>query len=105
MKMRSRVSFNYMDTSLFYVYILECSDKTLYTGWTKNIEKRIQEHNHGKVGARYTRSRRPVKPVYIEVLFNIIGRFKTRSPDQEIVPHTKTTVIERQSPFFVICPL
>ena len=56
-----------MDISLFYVYILECSDNTLYTGWTKNIEKRIQEHNHGKAGARYTRSRRPVKPVYIEV--------------------------------------
>ena len=49
----------------YYVYILECSDKTFYTGWTKNIEKRIQEHN-GKDGAKYTRSRRPVKLVYAE---------------------------------------
>jgi len=50
----------------YYVYILECSDKTLYTGWTKNLEKRIQEHNNGKDGAKYTRTRRPVRLVYTE---------------------------------------
>jgi putative endonuclease len=50
----------------YYVYILECSDRTLYTGWTHDIENRIKEHNNGKNGARYTRSRRPVKLVYIE---------------------------------------
>ena len=44
---------------LYYVYILECADKTLYTGWTVNIEKRLAEHNQGK-GAKYTRSRCPV---------------------------------------------
>ncbi len=49
-----------------YVYILECSDATFYTGSTGNIEKRIQEHNSGKAGAKYTRSRRPVKLVYLE---------------------------------------
>jgi putative endonuclease len=49
-----------------YVYILECSDKTLYTGITNNIEKRIHEHNNTRTGARYTRSRRPVRLVYAE---------------------------------------
>lgn len=49
-----------------YVYILECSDKTLYTGWTVNIENRVQEHNSGKYGAKYTQSRRPVRLVYFE---------------------------------------
>ncbi len=49
-----------------YVYIVECSDKTFYTGSTGNIEKRIQEHNSGKAGAKYTRSRRPVTLVYLE---------------------------------------
>ncbi len=49
-----------------YVYILECSDKTLYTGTTNNIEKRIQEHNNTRTGAKYTRARRPVKLVYVE---------------------------------------
>jgi len=49
-----------------YVYIVECSDRTLYTGSTGDIEKRIREHNSTRAGARYTRSRRPVKLVYVE---------------------------------------
>ncbi len=48
-----------------YTYILECSDKTLYTGWTNNIEKRLKTHLAGK-GAKYTRCRLPVKIVYLE---------------------------------------
>lgn len=48
-----------------YTYILECKDGTLYTGWTKNIQKRLIEHNTGR-GAKYTRARRPVKMVYYE---------------------------------------
>lgn len=49
----------------FYVYILECNDSTLYTGYTNNLEKRITLHNSSK-GAKYTSSRLPVKYVYIE---------------------------------------
>lgn len=49
-----------------YVYILLCSDDTLYTGYTNNLEKRIQQHNEGKEGAKYTRSRRPCTLVYHE---------------------------------------
>lgn len=48
-----------------YVYILECADKTLYTGWTNNLTKRIETHSKGK-GAKYTRGRLPVKLVYFE---------------------------------------
>ena len=48
-----------------YVYIVRCSDNTLYTGWTNNIEKRIAAHNGG-TGAKYTRGRAPVKLVYCE---------------------------------------
>lgn len=43
----------------WYVYMLECSDKTLYTGITNDLEARIARHNSGK-GARYTRGRTPV---------------------------------------------
>ncbi len=49
-----------------YTYILECSDHSLYTGWTNNLEKRIQAHNTG-TAAKYTRSRRPVELVYYEI--------------------------------------
>ena len=49
----------------YYTYILECSDTTLYTGYTTDIEKRIDTHNSGK-WAKYTRSRLPAKFLYSE---------------------------------------
>ena len=55
-----------MENEKHYVYILLCSDNTLYTGYTNNLEKRIQQHNEGKEGAKYTRYRRPCKLVYHE---------------------------------------
>lgn len=49
----------------FFVYLLRCSDDTLYCGRTTDIDKRVAYHNMGK-GAKYTYSRRPVKLVYFE---------------------------------------
>ena len=51
------------------VYIVRCSDTSLYTGISNNVEARINAHNTGK-GARYTRGRRPVELVYEEVAGN-----------------------------------
>jgi putative endonuclease len=48
--------------ALFYTYILECADKTYYTGWTNDLDKRLSVHNQGK-GSKYTRARLPVKLV------------------------------------------
>ncbi|HUH98554.1 MAG TPA: GIY-YIG nuclease family protein [Anaerolineales bacterium] len=48
-----------------YCYIVECSDGTFYTGWTTDPQRRLKTHNAGR-GARYTRTRRPVKLVYVE---------------------------------------
>ena len=48
-----------------YVYIVECSDGTFYTGWTNNLEKRIYMHSNG-VGAKYTKGRGPVKLMHYE---------------------------------------
>ena len=48
-----------------YVYILRCSDDSLYTGWTTNLERRLSEHNTGR-GGRYTRIHRPVEMVFTE---------------------------------------
>jgi putative endonuclease len=52
---RSEISVS----DIWHVYIVECSDKTLYTGITNNLERRITQHNEGK-GAKYTRGRGPV---------------------------------------------
>ncbi len=54
------------DSDYWYTYMVRCSDRTLYTGIAKDPEKRLHEHNTGKNGARYTRSRRPVRLVYQE---------------------------------------
>lgn len=50
----------------FHVYMLRCSDGTFYCGSTKDLERRVQEHNASKLGARYTKARRPVELVYSE---------------------------------------
>ncbi|MGM0410566.1 MAG: GIY-YIG nuclease family protein [Bacillota bacterium] len=50
---------------MHYVYILSCSDNSLYTGYTTDLERRVNEHNEGK-GAKYTRGRTPVELVYHE---------------------------------------
>ena len=48
-----------------YTYIVRCCDNTLYTGWTTDLDRRMEAHNSGK-GAKYTRSRRPVELIYAE---------------------------------------
>lgn len=57
---------------MYYVYILKCADKTLYTGITTDLKRRLAEHNGGEKGAKYTSARRPVKIVYFK-------KFKNRS--------------------------
>jgi len=57
---------------MYHLYILKCADKTLYTGITVDLDRRIKEHNTSRLGAKYTASRRPVKLVYSK-------KFRTRS--------------------------
>jgi putative endonuclease len=57
-----------------FTYILECRDKTLYTGSTHNLEKRIWEHEQG-FAANYTKTRRPVRLIYCEEYEKITEAF------------------------------
>lgn len=50
----------------WFVYIVECADGTLYTGYTNDVFKRVISHNRMAVGAKYTKARRPVKLVHYE---------------------------------------
>jgi len=61
--MRKRKKKKFKREGKFWVYIVECSDNTFYTGYTPDLEKRIKLHNNGK-GAKYTRDRRPVRLVW-----------------------------------------
>jgi putative endonuclease len=51
---------------LWFTYIIRCSDNTLYTGVTTDLTRRLAEHNSPKGGARYTRTRQPVRLVFAE---------------------------------------
>jgi len=63
-----------------YVYVVECSDGSLYTGYTTDVERRVGEHNDGK-GAKYTRGRTPVEVVHTE---EFDGRGEAMSRESEI---------------------
>ena len=54
----------------WFVYVVECSDGSLYTGITTNLKRRISEHNSSKKGAKYTKSRQPVELIYFETVSN-----------------------------------
>jgi putative endonuclease len=62
--------------SKWKLYILKCSDDTLYTGITTDIKKRLYEHNNLKTGAKYTRVRRPVELVYCENRYDRVDASK-----------------------------
>ncbi len=53
------------ETKINYIYIIQCADGTLYTGWTTDLEGRMKAHNSG-TGAKYTRGRGPVRLLYSE---------------------------------------
>ena len=55
------------ECSMFFAYILQCSDGTLYVGSTNDLSKRLKEHNNSKNGAHYTKIRRPVELVHSEM--------------------------------------
>ena len=50
----------------YFIYVLKCSDETLYTGITTDISRRVDEHNSSEKGAKYTKNRRPVELMYTE---------------------------------------
>lgn len=54
----------------WFVYILQCADRSFYTGITTDVERRLREHNQGKTAAKYTYPRRPLTLVYTESLAN-----------------------------------
>jgi putative endonuclease len=71
---------------MFYVYILECADGTLYTGSTNDLLKRLHAHNNLKSGAHYTKIRRPVTLKYQEVFDTFT---EARKREAKIKTYTK----------------
>lgn len=79
---------------LFYVYMLKCSDNTLYTGYTVNLEARINSHNKGKA-SKYTRGRLPVELVYYEELSSKSEALKRECAIKKLTRNEKLELIKR----------
>ncbi|MBP9719194.1 MAG: GIY-YIG nuclease family protein [Candidatus Levybacteria bacterium] len=82
--------------NFIYVYILECSDTTYYTGCTNDLEKRIKEHNTSKKGAKYTKMRRPVVLKYTEI-FATLGEARSREAEIKKLPRNKKIKLVHRS--------
>lgn len=76
------------------VYILKCSDGSLYTGWTNNLDRRIKTHKAGK-GAKYTRSRLPVELVYFETFDDATGARKREAAIKKLTRQKKLDLIKK----------
>ena len=78
----------------YFVYIVKCSDDTLYTGITTDINRRITEHNSSAKGARYTKVRRPVSLVYEEACCDRSSALKREYAIKKLSRQEKLKLIE-----------
>lgn len=78
-----------------FVYILECADGTLYTGWTTDLRRRVKAHNAGQ-GARYTRGRRPVRLVYWEYAADRGSAMRREAAIRHLRRRDKLTLIRKE---------
>lgn len=79
--------------NIYYTYLLECSDGTLYCGYTPDILSRMTVHNSGK-GAKYTRSRLPVKLVYYEAHETKSDALKRESEIKKLTREKKLELVK-----------
>ena len=77
----------------WYVYIVRCSDKSLYTGITVDLDRRVLEHNTSNKGAKYTRPRRPVQLVYSETHEDRSSASKRESVIKKLSRSDKLTLL------------
>jgi len=79
----------------YFVYILECSDKTLYTGIATDVQRRLDEHNNSDKGAKYTKIRRPLKLLYREESENRSSASKREYEIKKLSREKKLELISR----------
>jgi len=79
---------------MYYLYILKCADKTLYTGIATDLKRRVSEHNNKKLGAKYTAFRQPVKLVYSKKFKNRSLASKEEARIKKLKKSQKLTLIQ-----------
>lgn len=80
----------------WFMYVVKCSDSTLYTGVTTNISRRVAEHNGGKRGAKYTRPRRPVSLVYWDEYPDRSSALKSEAAFKKLTRDRKLEIISER---------
>lgn len=80
---------------MYHLYILKCSDKTLYTGITTDLTRRLQEHNDSKLGAKYTRAKRPVKLIYSKKFRNRSTASREESRLKKLTRQEKLQLVKK----------
>ncbi|OGC56421.1 hypothetical protein A3H26_00965 [candidate division WWE3 bacterium RIFCSPLOWO2_12_FULL_36_10] len=80
----------------YYVYLVKCSDGSYYCGYTTNLKKRVDDHNNSKAGAKYTKSRRPVKLVYFEQVKNTSEALKREDEIKKLSRKDKVKLVAIQ---------
>jgi putative endonuclease len=78
---------------MYYLYILECADKTLYTGITTDLARRINEHNGSRLGSKYASARRPVTIVYSRKFKNRSSASKEESRIKKMKKYEKMELV------------
>jgi len=91
--MKNRSKSDFKRKGRFWVYVVECSDGTYYTGYTPDLEKRIILHNNGK-GAKYTRDRRPVRLVWNKEYCQFKPAFKLEKIIKQLTRLQKETLVK-----------
>jgi len=86
-----------MESKSHWVYIVECNDGSLYTGYTTDIERRVKTHNEGR-GAKYTRPRLPVILVYSERFSDISSAMSREYEIKQLTRKQKLALINENFP-------
>ena len=81
---------------MWFVYILECADSTLYTGITTSLARRLKEHNETSKGAKYTRSRRPVELVAFCIVKDRSAALKLESKVKSLKKSEKIAYLTKE---------
>lgn len=78
---------------MHYVYVLECADGTYYTGYTTDVDRRVEEHDAGD-GAKYTRGRTPVELVHVESYKSQSAAMQREYEIKQLSRHEKEQLVE-----------
>ena len=90
-------------TTVWWVYLLRCNDNSLYAGVTTDIHRRVDEHNNSKLGAKYTRAKRPVSLAYLEEADDKSSACKREYQIRHLTKVKKEQLVSKYNQKLLVC--